>query len=154
MFGCTLISLPSSLSDFCSSSAKDFCPASLPTSLPARSQPLQAMCSRVERICLTRSRTALQSKSACGSSSLTSPLAQLDAAEGGRPFTQEYSLVVQSPLGEIYKAATVYAQGCVPCLLSHFPLAPFHCPLTCGAADMSARLVNSRSDSGWEGRGG
>lgn len=56
--------------------------------------------------------------------------------------------------GGIYKAATVYAQGCTACLLSHFPLAPFHCPLTCDAADISGRLVNSSSDSGWEGRGG
>lgn len=56
--------------------------------------------------------------------------------------------------GGIYKAATVYAQGCTACLLSHFPLAPFHCPLTCDAADISGRLVNLSSDSGWEGRGG
>lgn len=56
--------------------------------------------------------------------------------------------------GGVYKAATICTQGCTSSLLSHFPLAPSHCPLTRDAADISGRLVNSRSDSGWEGLGG
>lgn len=82
------------------------------------------------------------------------PFGTVDTVQGGRPFTQECRLMVQFPAGGIYKGATICTPGCTSCLLSHFPLTSFHCPLTRDAADISGRLVNSRSDSGWEGLGG
>lgn len=56
--------------------------------------------------------------------------------------------------GGIYNAATTCTQACTSRLLRHFPLAPFRCPLTGDAADISGRRVNSRSDGGGEGIGG
>lgn len=82
------------------------------------------------------------------------PFGTVDTVQGGRPFTQECRLMVQFPAGGIYKGATICTPGCTSCLLCHFPLTSFHCPLTRDAADISGRLVNSRSDSGWEGLGG
>lgn len=42
------------------------------------------------------------------------PFGTVDAVEGGRPFTQEYSLVVQSPAGESIKRLQYMHKGARP----------------------------------------
>lgn len=153
LFGCTLISLPSSLSDF----------ARLPLLISAQ-PPVQLPCLPAPIPCklcaLVLDKYVWPAAAQLCSQSLHLGLPPSPPLWHSRRSRRREALYarVQSrsaiSIGGIYKAATVYAQGCMPCLLSHFPLAPFHCPLTCDAADISGRLVNSSSDSGWEGRGG
>lgn len=114
LFGCTLIFFAQLPFGFCSSSATDFwseLPPTFPASLPPSPVSYVLSC----RINISDPQLHSSTVKVCIWVFLPYvPFGTVAAVEGGRPFTQEYSLLVQSPAGESIKRLQYVDKGARP----------------------------------------